>query len=539
MPKIVTVAQMRNIEQDADASGLSYAQMMENAGRSVAEALMERMEEIEGSFVLLLVGSGNNGGDALVAGHYLAEAGAKVAAYLIKTLAEDDPNLARLVKRGLEIDVAEKDRGGRKLSAHIEEADAIIDGLLGTGFELPLRDSGKKLLSDVKKNLAKRMETPFILAVDCPSGLECDTGEIAEEALHADLTVTFAAAKPGLLRFPGGGYVGEIQVADIGIAEDQKEMASVNIEIASAEVVRAWLPERPKDAHKGTFGRVVVVAGSINYPGAAALAGLAAYRVGSGLVTMAVPGSIQGLIAHRIPEATWIILPHELGAIAESAVDVLEKELKGTKALLIGPGLGQDPSTAAFLNRLISDQAGGARGRIGFVGAEDDNSSEVETLPPCIIDADGLKLLKKIRDWEKKLPRESILTPHPGEMSVLTDEKKESIQADRIECARKWAERWGHVVVLKGAFTVISAPDGRATVLPFATAALAKAGTGDVLAGAVAGFRAQGVGAYEAAILGAYVHAQAGIYAAQIVGTEASVLAGEVAETIPYVMSEL
>ncbi len=539
MPKIITVELMRRIEKEADASGLSYAQMMENAGRAVADALRKRMDEIKGRFVLLLVGSGNNGGDALVAGHYLAEAGAIVAAYLIKPIAEDDPNLARLVGRGVEIDIAEKDRGGRKLSAQIRKADAIIAGLLGTGFELPLRDSGKKLLGDVKEELAKRSDTPFILAVDCPSGLDCDTGEIAEEAIPADLTVTFAAAKPGLIRFPGGGYVGEIQVADIGIAEDQQDLANVNVEIASAETVRAWLPERPKDAHKGTFGRVVVVAGSINYPGAAALAGLAAYRVGCGLVTMAVPGNVQSLIAARIPEATWIVLPHELGAIAESAVEVLEQELKGTKALLIGPGFGQDPSTAAFLKRLLSDQAGMARGGIGFVGAEEKASAEVENLPPCIVDADGLKLLKRIKDWEKRLPKESILTPHPGEMAVLTDEKKEAIQADRIESARKWAEKWGHVVVLKGAFTVIAAPDGRATVLPFATTALAKAGTGDVLAGAIAGFRAQDVGAYEAAILGAYVHAQAGIYAAQIIGSEASVLAGEVAETIPYVMSEL
>ncbi|HEY70279.1 MAG TPA: NAD(P)H-hydrate dehydratase [Anaerolineae bacterium] len=539
MPKIVTVAQMRAIEKDADATGLSYAQMMENAGKAVADAMVKRLEEIKGRFVLLLVGSGNNGGDALVAGHYLAEAGAEVAAYLIKPIPGEDPNLARLVERGLEIDIAEKDRGGRKLSAQISKADAIIDGLLGTGFELPLRDSGKKFLSDVNMNLAKRSEAPFILAVDCPSGLECDTGEIAGEALHADLTVTFAAAKPGLLRFPGGGYVGEIQVANIGIEEDQKELAKVNLEIASADMVRAWLPERPKDAHKGTFGRVVVVAGSINYPGAAALAGLAAYRVGSGLVTMAVPGNIQGLIAAKIPEATWIVLPHELGAIAESAVDVLGQELKGTTALLIGPGFGQDPSTAAFLKRLLSDQAGIARGSIGFVGAEGKTSAEVGNLPPCIVDADGLKLLKKMEGWEQRLPSGSILTPHPGEMAVLTDEPKAAIQADRVESVRKWAKQWGHVVVLKGAFTVIAAPDSRATVLPFATSALAKAGTGDVLAGAIAGFRAQGVGAYEAAILGAYVHAQAGIYAAQILGSEASVLAGEVAETIPYVMSEL
>jgi NAD(P)H-hydrate epimerase len=489
--------------------------------------------------VLLLVGSGNNGGDALVAGHYLADVGAQIAAYLIKPLAEDDSNLSRLVNRGIEITIAEEDKGYKKLDELLFRVDVIIDGLLGTGFQLPLRDSAQNLLDNIKKFLSKRKEPAYILAVDCPSGLECDSGVIADEALEADLTVTFAAAKPGLLRFPGGSYVGEIQVADIGILEDQKELADIRLEVANDEMVRTWLPDRPKDAHKGTFGRVVVVAGSINYPGAAALAGVAAYRVGAGLVTMAVPGSIQGLIASKIPEATWIVLPHELGAIAESAVDVLERELKGTTALLIGPGFGQDPTTAAFLKRLLCDQAGIARGRMGFVAEEDLDGSEMETLPPCILDADGLNLLVKIPDWEKKLPKDSILTPHPGEMAVLTGETKEALQADRIESARKWAGQWGHVVVLKGAFTVIAAPDERATVLPFATAALARAGTGDVLAGAIAGFRAQGVSAYEAAILGAYVHAKAGWLAAQIVGSEASVLAGEVAETIPYVMSEL
>jgi NAD(P)H-hydrate epimerase len=530
---------MRSIEQAADAAGLSYARMMENAGAAVANAILDRMGDIAGKRVVLLVGSGNNGGDALVAGHYLAEAGAQVAGYLVKALPAADPNLARLAARGLLLAVAGQDQRYRVLDNMLESADIVIDGVLGTGFRLPLKGSAKDVLARAKKKLEQAERMPFLAAVDCPSGVDCDSGEAALETLAADLTVTLAAAKPGLLRFPGANYVGDILVADIGIPRTQKELNAVAREMVDKDMVRAWLPPRPKDAHKGTFGRAVVVAGSVNYPGAAALAGMGAYRVGAGLVTMAVPGNIQTLIAVLLPEATWIVLPHEIGVIAESAADVLYEELESTTALLVGPGFGLDPSTERFMGRLLGEARASGKSKIGFAGGRETADGEAIPMPPSVFDADGLKLLARIEDWPKRIPAGSILTPHPGEMAVLTGETREDIQANREKAAVNWAKEWGHVVVLKGAHTVVAAPDGRMGVLPFATPALARAGTGDVLAGAIVGFRAQGVEAYEAAVLGAYVHGRAGELAAEMVGSEASVLAGDVAAALPKALAEL
>jgi NAD(P)H-hydrate epimerase len=309
--------------------------------------------------------------------------------------------------------------------------------------------------------------------------------------------------------------------------------------MADHKSIRSILPERPNDAHKGTFGRVLIVAGSINYPGAAMLAGISAYRIGAGLVTMAVPAPIQSLVAPRLPEATWVVLPHEMGVISEGAADVIKEEFSNSEALLIGPGFGVEDVTKAFLSRILGSDEHTQLSQIGFIRPEGKAQKEGQELPPCIIDADGLKLLVEINSWSALLPSNSILTPHPGEMAIMTGMDKDEIQADRTASAQKWAAEWGHIVVLKGANTVVAAPDGRTTILPFATAALARAGTGDVQAGAIAGLRAQGVAPYEAAIAGSYIHGRAGELSAESLGTTASVLAGDVADAIADVLSEL
>jgi len=539
LAKIVTVEQMRTIEQAADASGLTYDQMMENAGRAVAEAILHRWPDLSGRQVLILIGSGNNGGDGLVVGHYLSEAGANVSAYLTHSRSEEDINLARLAKQAAEITTVEQDQRWRVLQKMVGRAYLIVDAVLGTGFRLPLKGVARDVLRTVKKALTNRERRPMVVAVDCPSGLDCDSGQLAKEALDCDLTVTLAAVKPGLINFPGAEAVGKLVVADIGIPDDQKEIARINLELATRETVRSWLPDRPKDAHKGTFGRALIVAGSINFPGAAVLAGLGAYRVGAGLVTLAVPAPIQQMLVPQLPEATWVILPHELGVIAEGAAAVLEEELEQTQAMLLGPGFGQDPSTEAFLQELLGAEAGLARGQIGFIHSRDRKEVQTSNLPPCVVDADGLKLIKRISCWPDLLPENSVLTPHPGEMAVLTERPKSDIQADRVAAAMSWAKTWGHVVVLKGAFTVVASPDGRTTVIPFATPALARAGTGDVLAGAIVGFRAQGLKAYESAVMGAFLHGRAGELAAEMVGSDASVLAGDVADALSEAMEEL
>jgi NAD(P)H-hydrate epimerase len=348
-----------------------------------------------------------------------------------------------------------------------------------------------------------------------------------------------AAIKQGLLKFPAFDLVGELLVADIGLAEDLPSWAKVRHHVADPEMIGAFLPARPDDAHKGTFGTALIAAGSVNYTGAALLAGKAAYRAGAGLVTLAVPAPLHGALAGQFPEATWIILPHEMGVVSASASDVLAKNLDRATALLVGPGFGLEDATREFMESLLKGGASARKsaGRLGLV-REAGSKEEQKTvaLPPMVVDADGLKLLAKIDGWPKLLPADSVLTPHPGEMAVLTGLEKAVIQQDRLGTARKYAAQWGHVVVLKGAFTVIAASDGRTSVIPVATAALARAGTGDVLAGIIVGLRAQGVEAYEAAVAGAWIHAQAGIAAADRLGNTASVLAGDVLEAIPDVL---
>jgi NAD(P)H-hydrate epimerase len=257
---------------------------------------------------------------------------------------------------------------------------------------------------------------------------------------------------------------------------------------------------------------------------------------------MAIPGALHGALAGQFPEATWVLLPHEKGGIASHAAEVLARNFDRATALLIGPGFGLEETTKEFLDSLLEGKYIAKKNaqRIGFVHGESEKKTEAELkLPPMIVDADGLKLLAQVKDWHKKLPPFSILTPHPGEMAVLTGLTKEEIQEDRQAIAAKYAKEWGHIVVLKGAFTVIASPYENVTVIPVATPALARAGTGDVLAGLIVGLRAQGLDAYDAAVAGAWIHAQAGLYAADDLGTPTSVMAGDVLNCISDVMSDL
>jgi NAD(P)H-hydrate epimerase len=536
--KLVTVSQMQAIEKEADANGLPYDQMMENAGQGLADIVFDLFEDDVETEVLGLVGPGNNGGDTLVALSALAQKGWKACAYLIKR--KKDDLVKRLTDAGGE--VVSGENAFAQLAEAMETADVLLDGILGTGVKLPLKKDVAEFLSEVNDLLDGLEEGPLVIAVDCPSGVDCDSGEIADEAIAADLTITMAAVKQGLLKLPAFEYVGDLEVVDIGLPDDLPSLKDLKTEVADEDSIAALLPERPLDSHKGTFGTAFIAAGSINYTGAALLAGEAAYRVGAGLVTLAIPASLHATLAGRFPEATWILLPHEMGVISASAAEVLAENLERASALLIGPGFGMENTTKEFIENLLEGKylAKKSIQRIGFIHQETEKAEENQSkLPPIIFDADGLKLLAKIKDWHKKIPAPAILTPHPGEMSVLTGLSKEAIQENRLDTATKYAKEWGHVVVLKGAFTVVASPDGRSTVIPVASPALAHAGTGDVLAGLIVGLRAQGLEAYEAAIAAAWIHAQAGLYAADDLGTTASVLAGDVLNSVSDVISDL
>lgn len=519
--KYVSVAEMIAIEQEANALGITYEKMMENAGRSLAEVVDYTFEDLDKreKIVLGLVGSGNNGGDTLVALTHLATKGWKTTAYLVGSRPQGDPLLVRLTAQGGLIHSLHDDAQLKKLKQCLESHRIVLDGILGTGFRLPLKPELAKSMANIKKILNTIEEPPVIIAVDCPSGVDCDTGEVAPECLPATMTVTMAAIKQGLFKFPAYSYCGEVIPVQIGLpsgGEALKSWQAVRNIVPSPWMVRSLLPPRPLDAHKGTFGTALIVAGSRAYSGAALLAGRAAYRIGVGLVTMAVPEVIQLALAGVFPEATWIPLPHQNGFIAAESAQILEQYLPRIDALLIGPGFGLHPHSATFLEQFIRPD-----------------------LPPVVIDADGLKLLKNIQEWHTRLPPHSILTPHPGEMSILTDLKVPEIQARRVEVAKEFSQKWGHIVVLKGAFTVIASPEGDAAIIPVATPALARAGTGDVLAGAIVGLRAQNLTAFNAAMVGAFIHAHAGLQAVKYIGNPASVVAGDVLNTIVETLNDL
>jgi NAD(P)H-hydrate epimerase len=476
-----------------------------------------------------------------------------VTFYLFKERsAEADPNMAKVLEMGLPVIIFDHDQRYRVLRTRIHVTDILIDALLGTGVSRPIKGELAKVMGQVQASLDERARlvagknrpdliaitslennipggmdqeiiagksdrntptsNPIIVAIDCPSGLNCDTGELDVLALPAALTITFAGPKRGHFLFPGATACGEIVVADIGIGSDLPEITEVPVELATAEMVRTFLPERRRDGHKGTFGWVLIAAGSARYWGAPALAGRAAYRSGAGLVALAVPAQIRPALAILLPEATFPIVAGDDLLTEQSALTLFE-EMKSYEALLIGPGLH---TALTFMETLFD--------------------SPQDALPPMVIDADGLNLLAGMPNWADRLPSNTVLTPHAGEMARLMGVSLETMRTrDRIELAREKAAEWGCTVLLKGAFTVIAGADGRCALLPFANPALATAGSGDVLSGVILSLLGQGVLPFEAAVLGGFLHAAA----AELSGVDAGLLATEIADWVAEALDTL
>lgn len=555
--KLVSVEQMRRIERASDAAGHTYAAMMERAGTAVAYVVQSRViESLPQTLTseirhLILVGPGNNGGDGLVAARVLREAGAQVSCYLLQDR-PDDPLLAAVRDKGCFVAAAPDDLQFRVLRRLLKGAHVVVDALLGTGTARPIGGELAKILGIVKSEIKEKREPqareltevpsagmvlprnkplPLVIAVDGPTGLNYDTGALDPAAVPADASVTFAYPKLGHFAFPGAAACGQLVVADIGA--DARLAHDIALEVADVEMVRVMLPARPADAHKGTFGKAMIVAGSVYYSGAAALAAQAAARVGAGLVTLCPPRSIYNVVASKMTEVTYLPLPDDMGVLRGDAVSVLEERIASYQSLLVGPGLSTEKETVAFVHRLLGVEPFAKKTHIGFQAVAARPEPDRLVLPPLVVDADALNALAEVDGWAARLPRPSILTPHPGEMARLMRlQDKASIGADRVGVARRMAAEWGHVVILKGAFTVVAGPDGRTVVLPFANPALATAGSGDVLAGAIAGLLAQGLAPFEAAVCGAYLHGLAGEMARRDVG-EAGVVAGDVLAHLP------
>jgi len=511
--KIVTAEQMRQIDRECVRQGIPTSTLMENAGKAVAEATRDSLDAAEGRHILCLIGGGNNGGDGLVAARCLHDWGADVSICLCSRRPDDDANLKLAEEHGIICIDAAQDNNFKKLDDLLAKADCVIDGLLGTGKMRPLEGVFKQVLEKV--NMAKNSCDLKIVAIDLPSGMDADTGAIDPSCPRADVTVTLAFPKPGLFSFPGAERAGTLKVADIGIPEALAE--SVTSELLTDSWARTALPERPLNANKGSFGRVLVAAGSINYIGAAYLACAGAQRAGAGLVTLATAESLQPVLAARLTEATYLPLPESPpGIISAQAIDIIKSHSDGYDILLIGCGLGQNPGTVEFVNSLIKEKE----------------------MPQMVVDADALNIISGIPDWWRRLTDNAILTPHPGEMSRLCSLSIDEIQTDRVNITRRFAAEWRQTVVLKGAYTVIAATDGSCRVSPFANAGLASAGTGDVLAGVIAGLAAQGLSPFDAASLGVYLHGKAGETVKNEMG-DAGMIASDLLPVLPKVIKQL
>lgn len=513
--KVVTVEQMRAIEQRSADAGVPWQQLMENAGLAVAVEVRQYVEDVVGLTILILIGSGNNGGDGLVVARHLHDWGARVHVYLCADRPNDDPNLALVQKRDIPVTEASADKGFAMLDDVLSYADVIVDSVLGTGRGRPIEGKLKDILDRVAATTNEDPDVALV-AVDLPSGLDADSGACDPACLHVDLTITLGYPKTGLFTFPARDHLGELIVVDIGLVEGLAD--DVAVEVITPMWVGDMLPYRPADANKGTFGKLMVVSGSINYVGAAYLACMAALRVGTGLVTLATPKKLQKMLATKLVETTYIPLPQsEPGIIGADAADILKEQIKGYDALLVGCGIGQHDSTKAFIQSLLL-------------------SSDIEI--PVIVDADGLNILAQIPNWWEKLNGEVALTPHPGEMARLTRLDIEDIQYDRLDIAREYAEQWNVAVALKGAHTVVAAPDGEMKISAMINSGLASAGTGDVLAGCIAGLTAQGLDVFSAAACGVYLHADAGEAVADELG-ETGMIASDLLDALPYVMDDL
>ncbi len=511
--KILTAEQMRQMDQECIQLGTPASVLMENAGKAVAGETRQALGALETQHILCLIGPGNNGGDGLVAARYLHDWGARVSLYLCSQRPPDDVNLGLARERGITCLETAKDKNLEGFDGLLGSSACVIDALLGTGRMRPLEGVFRQVLERVGK--VKKDRNLYVVAVDLPSGLDADSGAVDPACLHADMTVTMAFPKLGLFGFPGAERVGKLRIADIGIPESLA--ASVMTELITSERARAVLPERPLNANKGSFGRVLVSAGSINYIGAAYLACSGALRVGAGLVTLATAASLQPILASKLTEVTYLPLPEsQPGIISPGAVELITRQSGQYNALLLGCGLGQSQSAVEFVSSLLFGKG----------------------LPALILDADALNILAETPDWWQRLTDDAILTPHPGEMTRLCGLSVEEVQSDRSGTARRFAAEWRKTIVLKGAHTVIASPDGRCRVSPFANPGLASAGTGDVLAGAIAGLLAQGLSLFDAGCLGVYLHGEAGEMIRNMLG-DAGMIATDLLPALPVVIKQL
>lgn len=516
MIKAVTASQMREMDRRAiDEMGVPSLVLMENAGLAVVRAIREKIPELRGSRVNVFAGKGNNGGDGFVIARHLMNAGADVTVFLVAEKAEvkgdAKVNLDAFIAMGGKLKEFLIERHIKNFKLKFMHTTVLVDALLGTGAVSAPKGFYSRVI-EVMNGMGR-----LKVAVDIPSGVLSDSGVVPGTCFKADVTVTFGLPKVGMLIHPACAFVGELTVADISIPAKVLAESPCVAHVPEARDIRAMLPKRPADAHKGLFGHLLLACGSTGMGGAGALAALSALRAGTGLVTLSAPSGVASAYETGVMEAIGLPLPQtQSGGIAEEAYERFMSSVEGKSAVLIGPGLGQDPSTGRFVRRVVAQIA-----------------------KPLVLDADGLNLISDDIVVLKNRKAPTIITPHPGEMARLVKKTTMQVQSDRLGEALALARQTGAVVVLKGAGTIIALADGRAFINPTGNNGLASGGTGDTLAGLIGGFLAQGASPENATIAGVYIHGMtADIYAGKH-GDPRSLIASDILGLLPEAIGRL
>lgn len=511
--KIALADEMKKIDKRAiEEYGVPEILLMENAGREVAAAFEEYLGGVSGKRICVLAGSGNNGGDAFVAARHLMNHGAQISIFLVGSPAHLTKSAALnrdiIIKMGVVVHVLETERDWDKLQVTLRFVDGVVDGILGTGFKGSLRDAAARVVRMVNGHGKP------VVAVDIPTGVEADTGNASPEAIRADLTVTFGLPKFGHMIGAGETATGKLLVDDIGIPKALLEDDTIRQTYLDDVTVAPVLLPRPLDAHKGSCGRILVIAGSRGMTGAAALAASAVLRSGAGVAVLALPRSLQEMMAGKLTEVMTKPLPEtDEGAIDIAALGEALALAEGFDVVLIGPGLGRTQETQKFVQ--------------DFCAA---------VKKPLILDADAIYAFCGKTDAFKGFAFVPILTPHLGEMAHLLELSVDELRASLLDMTREAAREYHAVFVVKSECTIIVYPDGQAFLTSKGNSGMATAGAGDVLAGAVAGLMKQ-TAAGLAPLAGVYIHGLAGDLAAKEKGY--GLIASDILENLPHALCAL
>ena len=514
MLPVFTAAEMRALDARAIRElGIAGPRLMESAGAGAAALIARWLAPIRGKRVVVVCGKGNNGGDGFVVARRLRARGAAVRVLLAGRRSEvrgDAAAALRLWRGGVEEIPPEPDPSG--LARPLARAHVVVDALLGTGLTGPARGSAAEAIEAI--NRAGRSGVP-VVALDLPSGLGSDHGALLGPTVKAARTVTFAGLKRSLLLHPAAAQAGVVEVVEIGVPADETARGVTTWRLEAADA-RRYFPPREPDAHKGRFGHLLIVAGSLGKTGAAVLAGRAALRSGVGLCTIAAPASQQPVVAAQAPEYMTEALPETAArSLSLEARDRVLELARRMDAVALGPGLSLDPETQELARVLIR---------------------EVER--PLVADADALGALAGHLDLLRGAAGPRALTPHPGEMARMLGVGTDAVQGDRIETPRAFARDHRVALALKGAGTVIGHPDGHVVVNPTGNPGMAKGGSGDVLTGIVGALLARGLPPAAALDAGCYLHGLAGDLAAAARG-EIAMIAGDIVESLPAALQVL